>query len=112
MEIQIKKTYNYFDDGKINESRRMPVTITEIIPFDKIDSETLLFWKEEIKQCDWLYSKETDYFVKGLLKISESEQKEIVFVRTIKNNGGGWFSLGFWGGRLDVDGSLYTKEIK
>ncbi len=99
------KTYNYFDDGKINQSRRMEVIITEIIPFNKIDSETLKTWTEDVEQCDWLYAKETDYFVKGDLKVSDEEIEKIIFVRTINNNGG-WFSLGWWGGRLDIDGSL------
>ena len=29
--IEIGKTYNYFDDGKIRESRKCPVLITKII---------------------------------------------------------------------------------
>lgn len=49
------------DDGKIRESRKLNVTITDIIPFDKIDSETLSIWKEEVEDCDWLYKKETDF---------------------------------------------------
>ena len=98
------QTYNYFDDGKIRPSRRMRVTITEIIPFSEIDEETLNDWKEEVKQCDWLYAKETDYFVKADLKVSDNKTEKIIFVRTINNNG--WFSLGWWGGRLDIDGSL------
>jgi hypothetical protein len=105
MEIELNKTYNCFDDGKIRESRRIEVIITKIIPFDEIDSETLEFWKEEVEECDWLYAKETDYFVKADLKVSENEIKKIIFVRTINNNDG-WFSLGYWGGRLDVDGKL------
>lgn len=100
---KINKTYNYFDDGKIRESRRGDVKIVEIIPFDKIDIYTLADWKEEIEDCDWLYSKETDYFIKGLLKVSESKEEDVVFVRTLND---GWFSLGWWGGRLDIDGSL------
>ena len=98
------QTYNYFDDGKIRPSRRMRVTITEIIPFSEIDEETLNDWKEEVKQCDWLYAKETDYFVKADLKVSDNKTEKIIFVRTINNNG--WFSLGWWGVRLDIDGSL------
>lgn len=101
--IEINKTYDYFDDGKITESRRMPVLITEITPFDKVDEYTLGEWREETENCDWLYSKQTDYFIKGLLVIGESEQKEIIFVRCNRN---GWFSLGWWAGRLDVDGSM------
>ena len=99
------QTYNYFDDGKIRESRRMAVVITEIIPFSEIDEETLNDWKEEVEECDWLYAKETDYFVKADLKVSDDKVEKIIFVRTINNNDG-WFSLGWWGGRLDIDGSL------
>lgn len=105
MEIELNKTYDYFDDGKIKESRRMEVVITEIIPFDKIDSETLELWEEEVSECDWLYAKETDCFVKADLKVSDDKIEKIIFVRTINNNDG-WFSLGQWGGRLDIDGKL------
>lgn len=99
------QTYNYFDDGKIKPSRRMDVVITEIIPFDKIDSENFELWKEEVEQCHWLYAKETDFFVKADLKVSDNKTEKIIFVRTINNNDG-WFSIGWWGGRLDIDGSL------
>ena len=99
------QTYNYFDDGKIRPSRRMEVVITEIIPFNEIDAETLESWKEEVEECNWLYAKETDFFVKGDLKVSDDKIEKIIFVRTINNNYG-WFSLGWWGGRLDIDGSL------
>jgi len=104
---EIGKTYNYFDNGNIKESRRAEVLITEIIPFDKIDEETLEFWKDDIEECDHFYTKETDYFIKGDLKIIDEIQK-IIFVRTID---GGWFSLGWWAGRLDIDGSL-TESLK
>jgi len=103
MEIELNKTYDYFDDGKIKESRRMSVKITEIIPFDEIDEKTLLIWKEEVEECDWLFAKQTDYFVKGDLELIDNKTKSIVFVRTLNV---GWFSLGWWGGRLDIDGSL------
>ena len=99
----IGQTYNYFDDGKISYGRRMKVVITEIIPFNKIDSEILELWDEDVIEYDWLYAKETDYFVKADLKVSEDKTEKITFVRTINND---WFSLGWWGGRLDIDDSL------
>lgn len=105
LDIKLNETYDYFDDGKIKESRRMSVTITDIIPFKDIDSETLSLWQEEVKECYWLYTKETDFFIKGKMKLGNDKYEEIVFVRTINNNDG-WFSMGFWGGRLDADGSL------
>jgi hypothetical protein len=94
MEIEIKKVYTYFDDGKIRER----VTITEIIPFDKIDSDTLSIWLEEVEGGHCLYAKETDFFLRGLLDILDNEKEEIFFVRTLDND---WFSLGRWAGRLD-----------
>lgn len=102
--IEIGKTYNYFDDGKIRESRRMSVKVTEIIPYDKLtDSEILSMWRDEVKECKWLYSPITDYFIKGALEMTDSVTEEVIFVRTLNN---GWFSLGWWAGRLDVDNSL------
>lgn len=100
---QINKTYNYFDDGKIKESRMLSVTIIDIIPFDKIDTHTLSLWKEDVESCHWLYAKDTDYFIKGLLNISKEKSEEVFFVRTIDNR---WFSIGDWGGLLDIDNKL------
>lgn len=97
------QTYYYFDDGEIRPSRRSEVVITEIIPFDQIDEETLNEWKQEVEDCHWLYAKETDFFVKADLKVSDDTIKKIVFARTPYHE---WFSLGWWGGILDIDGSL------
>jgi hypothetical protein len=100
---EIGKTYNCFDDGKISESRRYEVTITEIIPFKEIDKDTLEQWNEEVKTCDWLYDVKTDYFIKAW----NGDNFE-TFVRTKDK---GWFSMGWNSGRLDVDGSL-TERLK
>lgn len=111
MNIEIGKTYNHFDDGKIRESRRSPVTITEIIPFDQVDEETFNRWREEVQKFDWLFAKETDFFIKGLLEEVKNNPVEITYVRTLQQK---WFSLsidGWSGGILDVDGSL-SKELK
>jgi hypothetical protein len=103
---KVGKTYNCFDDGKISHSRLYTVDIKEVIAFDKIDNATLEEWKEQVEQCDWLYAKETDYFVKTI----NGEDGDAVFVRTLN---GGWFSLGNFmnSGRLDVDGKL-TKMLQ
>lgn len=107
MKIELDKTYDYFDDGKINESRRLPVKITHITSFNQVDKDTLNEWLQEVKECPWLYAKETDYFLFGELQtkdfFKDSVCERVVFVRTINH---GWFSLGFWGGRLDIDGKL------
>jgi len=104
----VDDTYDYFDDGKINPSRRLSVKIIDVIPFCDIDEDSLLQWNLEVNQCSWLYSNDTDYFVKGILSLNDCSQEIITFVRTID---GGWFSLGYWAGRLDLDGKL-LKEMK
>ena len=95
------KTYNCFDDGKITNSRLYTVDVVEVVPFDKIDKETLNDWKEVVEDCHWLFAKETDYFV----KTDNGEDGKAIFVRTLN---GGWFSIGEFmnSGRLDIDGSL------
>lgn len=98
---KINKTYNCFDDGKIYEGRLYTVDVKEVIPFNDIDEQTLKEWNFVVKQSYWLFSTETDYFV----KTENGEDGNATFVRTID---GGWFSIGnfFNSGRLDVDGSL------
>lgn len=105
---EIGKIYNCFDDGKITKSRLYTVKILEIIPFDKIDEETLNNWKKEVENCHWLYAKETDYFIKATGELKEDDIS--IFVRTLN---GGWFSIGSFlnSGRLDVDGEL-TELLK
>ena len=99
MEIEISKTYNCFDDGKIRESRMYKVEVFDVIPFDKIDEDVLCQWEIEKTRCSWLYAEKTDFFIKTW----NGEELEY-FTRT---KDGGWFSLGYMNcGRLDVDGSL------
>ena len=102
---KIGQTYNCFDDGKISHSRLYTIDVKKVISFDKIDNATLEKWKEQVKECDWLFAKATDYFI----KTENGEDGNAIFVRTIN---GGWFSLGEFmnSGRLDVDGKL-TKML-
>ena len=97
---KVNQVYNYFDDGKIHNGRLYKTTINEIVKFDDIDEQTLTQWKDEVHQCYWLYHKVTDFFIKATI---ESIDEQIVFVRTIND---GWFSLGNWAGRLDLDGKI------
>ena len=101
---EVGKEYHAFDDGKIRPSRLEVVKITELIPFDKADEELINEWKQNIEECYWLYATETDYFAKG-----EWDDETSYFVRT---EDGGWFSLGWFGSRLDIDGRLYENMIE
>ena len=96
---KIGKIYNCFDDGKIRESRKYKVTITEIIPFKDANKEILKMWENEGLPSDWLFDK-TDYFI----KFNSTENEDYpngVFART---KDGGWFGLGnYWNrGRLEI----------
>lgn len=104
MEIPvINKEYNYFDDGKITESRLDSVLITTVIPAKDVEIDIFKLWNDDVERCDWLYNEVTDYFVKGHLI---ETNVDVVFVRTKDN---GWFSLGWDAGRLDIDGKLTEK---
>lgn len=99
---EVGKEYHAFDDGKIKPSRHSIVRITEVVPFAAVNHKAFLEeWQQEVEDCYWLYAKETDYFVKA-----EWDDETSYFVRT---KDGGWFSLGWFGARLDIDGSLYEK---
>lgn len=106
---EVGKTYDCFDDGKLSKSRHYQVEIEELIPFNEAKGDVQDWQRSEANQCHWLYAKESDYIVKakpvgegGDLAFSENKE-EHYFVRT---KDGGWFSLGFWAGRLDIDGTL------
>jgi len=101
----VGKTYNYFDDGKIRNSRLSKATITNIVPFSEIDPKILKDWYEEVGDCPWLYAETTDYFIFAALDLTQNNQ-QIVFVRTVDDT---WFSMGWWAGILDVDNSLTNK---
>lgn len=101
----LNKTYSYFDDGKVNTTRLDKVNIIEIIAFGDIDDETLHIWENEVIDCHWLYNKKTDFFIKGKL---EDVNEDIIFVRCVSN---GWFSLGYWGGSLDIDGTILNGLV-
>lgn len=98
---EVGKEYHAFDDGKIKPSRLEVVKIVELIPFTEANEELLKEWKQNVEECYWLYASETDYFAKA-----EYEDETSYFVRT---EDGGWFSMGWFGSRLDIDGSLYEK---
>ncbi len=109
---EVGKEYHIFDDGKIKPSRHYIAKILKVIPFEDAYEITALYnsWEAQVKECHWLYSKTTDYFI---VAESDYDDDHLYFVRT---QDGGWFSIdypGCWmGARLDIDGSLYTKMLE
>ena len=89
---ELYKKYDCYDDGKIRESRKYQVLITDIIPFDKADEELIYEWHTQVLECHWLFAQETDYFIFAVSYEQWLPQVEI-FVRTLD---GGWFGLGEW----------------
>ena len=69
--IELNKLYNYFDDGKIRLSRLLKVLITDIIPFNEIDADTLELWKKEVENYDWLYSENIVHAYEKRLPVEE-----------------------------------------
>ena len=101
---EVGKEYHTFDDGKIKPSRHSVVKIIDVIPFKEAEDDILKEWCKNVAECYWLYAYETDYIIKA-----EYVDETAYFVRT---KDGGWFSLGWFGARLDSDGSLYKQMIE
>lgn len=134
----IGEQYHFFDDGKIRESRHYIATVLDIITPEQTkdiyinrqweDTPVSLYtiWREEIDRhrqgntfkvltsgsmefgAPWLYTEETDYFIK--CSIPDYDENDVWFVRTVDD---GWFSLDtvntWMGGRLDVSGERFKS---
>lgn len=131
---QVGEKLHFFDDGKVSDCRHYMAVVTHVltpeqakrvfvdtrafcechsIEFDYNKKLTLLdFHTEEVKNADWIFANQTDYFVG--CSIPEFDDHIIWFVRT-KGQSEGWFSMDIqsnWqGGRLDVDGEIYQRMI-
>ena len=108
---EVGKEYHIFDDGKVRPSRHFIAKILEVIPFEDCKDEDLIAaWKGNVESSYWLFTPETDYFVKAE---SDFDEDYLYFVRT---KDGGWFSMditSWWqGARLDIDGSLHKTMVE
>jgi hypothetical protein len=129
---KVGKQYHFFDDGKISSSRHYIATVLEVIPIEEakkiiistprdydwethqnhfIDMSLYDIWRDEVKECDWIFIDNTDYIIK--CSIPEYDQDPIYFAESIRD---GWFSMNvtsWWqSGRLDIDGKLYEMLIQ
>lgn len=127
----IGKTYHFFDDGKISNSRHYLATCLDIIPFERFNdilfekalvydhaseechicSKSLLeVWELNVLECPFLYASQTDFAIQ--VSCPEYDDNDIFFVRTIKNE---WFSINIqndWqSGLLDVSGEKFKTII-
>lgn len=110
---KINEVYTHFDDGKICTSRAQTVKIIKIIPFNNMENKDILkLWKSEKALFNWLYKETTSHFIIGNLTFispgTENFNTNITYVEAYNNI---WFSLGYWGGTLDLDGKL-LKQLK
>lgn len=106
-----KTLYAFFDDGKSGYGRRYIAVVNSVVPFDEVkkkDKKLYKAWKSEVKNCYWLYAKETDYFIS--CTVFGYSISPIWFARTVD---GGWFSFDYedtWeSGRLDVSGKICAE---
>lgn len=93
-----------FDDGKISESRKYDVLVTNIISFENANKYLSLLWEANTSERESIFEK-TDYFIEGV-SYEEAEPKICYFA---KKKNGGWFGLG----RLeqDINGKLYSDSL-
>ena len=133
---EVGKSYHFWDDGKTSVSRHYICKVERIVPFEEAKNIILStprgendiyengkfenvfinmsledIWKEEVRQCDWLYEKETDYFIEASCPVYDDNN--LWFART---KYGGWFSMNiqsWWqSGALDVDENIFTNIVE
>lgn len=118
---EVGKFYHFWDDGKRSVSRHYIAKVEKIIPFEEAKNIFTYFydevkslverWKDEVEDYEWLYNKETDFFIECSIPLYDKDP--IYFVRDKEN---GWFSINttsWWqSGRLDVDGSIYKEVLE
>ena len=96
-----------------NEDRQM-IAMSEMgVPVENVFIDMSLedIWEDEIRQCDWLYSTETDYFIEASCPVYDDNN--LWFART---KYGEWFSMdiqSWWqSGTLDVDGKIFEDIVE
>ena len=128
---EVGEKLHFFDDGKSGDSRHYFAIVTHVLTPEQArrvytDSRTFCELNDieklekgltlldihdcEVKNCDWIYAPETDYFIG--CAIPEFDDHILWFVRT---KDGYWFSMNIqscWqGGFLDVTGEKYQGNI-
>ena len=131
---KVGEFYHFFDDGKTSPGRHYICRVERVIPFEEAKNiilstprgETIKYgkfesynidmslediWKDEVRHCDWIYSKETDYFIEASCPVYDDNN--LWFARTKQN---GWFSMNiqsWWqSGDLDADGSKFNEIVE
>jgi len=120
---EVGKFYHFWDDGKTGVSRHYICKVESIIKPE--EAKTIIFnsdalqrpmslyeiWKNEVKECDWLYAEETDC----ILKISCPKYDDN-FLYAARTKNGGFFTVNvqsFWqSGRIDITNEIYDSVIE
>ena len=124
---EVGEKLHFWDDGKSGDSRHYLAVVTHVLMPEQAkrihctqyadDGKTQVTvsvyeaWLQNVINCDWVYAKETDYFIG--CAIPEYDENIIWCVR---KKDGGWFSIdiqSWWqAGFLDVTGEKYENNIK
>lgn len=111
--LKVGTIYHGFDDGKINLTRLIDWKIIKEIDLTKgtIDINLLEMLKSEVSTYHWIFNKDQDVIYKAQAISTNgrynNEIGQCYFLKSLD----GWFGTGYYGSRLDEDGSLYKLAL-
>ena len=120
---EVGKVYKFYDDGKVGSSRRYWAKVKKVLDIEETKNILVSIYdeddwvkvplydviQEEIRHCDWLYSKEQKEVICCAIPAYDCND-----IWVIRDKTGGWFSINVqnsWqGGQLDVDNDYFDDS--
>jgi hypothetical protein len=104
---KLGEKFHFFDASRKTASRHFIVEIIKVIPWRYVAAKNLRQQiAQERKKRPELFAEKSEFLCQG--KLLGVPLEPVWFTRTVD---GGWYSIGFWSGLLDIDGTVFNSII-
>lgn len=111
--LDVGKIYYAFDDGKISMSRLLNWKIVKEIDLNQhdLDDMTRELLQYETQNYSWIFDDDQRFIYYADAVDKEGNYNDAIGHCYFLKSKGGYFGTGYWGSRLDIDGSLYREAM-